>query len=186
MRNRSLFVALILFTLIAVFGCDPYKRLDEQAKLMVGADEGYLRGVWFDWTKDQVMATETAPLTEEYSDYLVYTVTEGVDTGYIEVEYMFNEQGQLDRIGAYYYTSDSVLTQQLTDQIRKYFDRKFGSYTEDEYGWWGWEFRTDEGEPGEIEVSLMAEYDDNPYAGVELLIDKYYDYNTVTNLGKEQ
>ena len=137
--------------------------------------EKTFRGLHFDLKKETVKSAEIAKPEAEYDDYLRYNLlADSVASGEsLELEYFFNKKDQLDLIIAFYNTGSSEVINSVIDELKDYFENRYGTARKDENGFYHWEF-DDKGEiPGTIEIHLTGETEEG-YMGIEIELLKYY------------
>ncbi len=172
--SRLLFLSVIV---LFFCGCNDFKHLSDRGKLLVKTKEQLFRGVDFDMKLNEVRELEEIQPHTEYADYLLYRISgDSIGKGEtIDVEYFFNKKNQLDLIIAFYNLSDKTTIRPLVQELKGYYEKKYGKPKEDEFGWFHWEIRDKSGEKGVIEINLVGETEEG-YMGVELELIKYYEY----------
>jgi hypothetical protein len=88
---------------------------------------------------------------------------------------MFNSDNQLDIIAIDYKTNDQEGLKDITENLREFFQKRYGEGRQDELGWNTWDFKdTTTAIPGTIEIVLLIENDPD-YQGVKLELVKYFE-----------
>ncbi len=173
---KSCYICLISILLLAFTGCNEFKNLSPRSKIIVKSKEMLFRGVDFDYTIQSVKAAEEIEPELEYKDYLRFKIkADSIGSGEsVDLEYFFNKKDQLDMIIAFYNLTDKSRIEPLANELKRYFERKFGRAQQDEMGWYHWEMTDKSGLTGTVEVNLIGETEEG-YMGLELELIKYYE-----------
>jgi hypothetical protein len=149
------------------------QKVKKRSDILFEKGKGIFRSVDFDMTMEAVMQREKAPLVNSAEDYLRYEIQHINNTReFIQIEYMFSRQ-RLDRIMVYYHVERKEDADQLFNEARAYFEKKFGKSTDIESGWLIWELDDRGGLPGTIEIMISNESRRDMY-GLDIEMVKYY------------
>jgi hypothetical protein len=167
-------VTLIVYaaiTLLLITSCN--EKPASRTSILLSEDSGIFRNISFDLDIDAVKKNETAPLANATEDYLRYELKNINKTSeYAEFEYHFSKN-RLDLITVYYATTTKKEAEQLFNEVKKIYDKKFGASKSDDSGWQMWEFEDKEGSPGNIEI-MMKHESNNDLHGLDIELVKYY------------
>lgn len=166
---------LLVMLLVAFASCGPFQKLDERSKIIAASKEGVIRGVNFDISQDSVRKLETlSPMVDE-EGFLSYSLipTEYPDDT-LKVDYMFNSDNQLDIIAIDYKTNSKEGLNEITENLRGLFQKRYGEGRKDELGWNTWNYNDSTNTiPGTVEIVLLIE-NAPQYQGVKLELVKYF------------
>ncbi|MDX2002157.1 MAG: hypothetical protein SFW35_06985 [Chitinophagales bacterium] len=167
-----------LFLLIAVLfsSCDSFWLKDKHTRAVLKSEKGFIRGVEFDMTKEQVKKIEKDTLVEESERFLGYVNELNKGKDHLQVEYFFNEKNQLDQIMINYYLNEEDDVQDLIADLTEYFNKKIGPGKKDEAGWNIWNYEDKKGAPGNVDILLFRKLDNTYGRIVDLEIVKYYNW----------
>jgi hypothetical protein len=162
--------------LLAFSSCNQFQRLDKRSKLIAASKEGVIRGVNFDISPDSVKKLETLTPDIDQDGFLSYSlIPKDFPNDTLKVDYMFNSDNQLDIIAIDYKTNDQEGLKDITENLREFFQKRYGEGRQDELGWNTWDFKdTTTAIPGTIEIVLLIENDPD-YQGVKLELVKYFE-----------
>ncbi|MBK9328215.1 MAG: hypothetical protein IPM95_02645 [Sphingobacteriales bacterium] len=111
-------------------------------------DEAISRGINFNLTADEVKKTEKAKLYEATADHLFYEYSYPEDSTaaseYANLQYFFNENGQLDIITVDIFMNDSIQETHLKNTFIDYFSQRYGSSETDSYNYEVWKGNFDD------------------------------------------
>jgi len=172
MKYRFSFL-MMLFLTIVLAGCKGKKEI-KRADILFNKGKGIFRSIDFDMNLETAKKSETAPLANGTEDYLRYEITEvnGNPLEFIEMEYMF-EKNRLDRIMVFYGVDSKEAADGLFYGVLDYFTKKFGGSASNDSGWRTWQLEDKKGLPGNIEIMIKKESEENIH-GVDIEIVKYY------------
>lgn len=175
MRLGKISIAVLLLMAV-IQACSSFDRMGEDGKTLIASKEGLFRGLNMDISPTAVKQHETADLFEESEFYLGYQIVDEETGKHLEIEYSFNNDNMLDFIATFYHLPNEKAANDLTNTLRKYLTDKHGSSKEDELGWYTWQIKDIQGEPGTIEIVLLTDIDNaTKEYGVDLEMVKYYD-----------
>ncbi len=110
--------------------------------LFSSKDEAVCRGTNFNLTADEVKKTEKAKLYEATADHLFYEYSYPEDSTaaseYANLQYFFNENGQLDIITVDIFLDDSIQETHLKNTFIEYFNQRYGKSETDSYNYTVW------------------------------------------------
>ncbi len=170
---------ILLFSLFALAlqscGDKKMRGTDERAQVILLTDEGDFRSFDMGQSISEVRNSEQEQLLEEREDFLFYKVNSSkFQKGEsLEVEYLFNSAGQLDMTTAYFTVTDTADIEPVLRSLKKFYDKRYGVASEDEWGWYVWEVEHEKDQPGALEVIVNAEKKNRPY-GITIDMVKYY------------
>lgn len=174
MKLKGLGLIVLAFILVSA-SCGPFQMLDQRSKLIAANKTGVIRGATFDISPDSVKALEKLTPTIDQDGYLSYTIVpEDFPTETLKVDYMFNADNRLDIIAIDYRTKDEKAIQQIANNLKGLFVKRYGNGRTDELGWSTWDVKDTIGQPGSIEIVLLSENDPD-YQGVKLELVKYFE-----------
>ncbi len=174
MKLKGLGLIVLAFIMVSA-SCGPFQMLDKRSKIIAASKGGIIRGASFDISPDSVKAIEKIAPTIDQDGYLSYTILpEDFPSETLKVDYMFNIDNQLDIIAIDYRTKDEKAIQQITDNLKKFFQKRHGDGRTDELGWNTWDIKDTIGNKGTIEIVLLSENDPD-YQGVKLELVKYFE-----------
>ena len=168
-KISALYCIAIMLLLFAACKTEPESR----SAILLSDDTGIFRNISFDYDIETVKKNETAPLVNSTEDYLRYEIKNINKTSeYAEFEYHFSKN-RLDLITVYYATTTKEEAEQLFNEVKKIYDKKFGAGKSDDSGWQMWEFEDKEGTAGNIEI-MMKHESNNDLHGLDIELVKYY------------
>lgn len=110
--------------------------------LITDNPEGIFKNVNFDFTIDDVKATENAQLYEATDDHLFYSYNFPKDTSlfveYADIKYFFDENKILKIISTTIYLNDSIQETGLLQNFHDYYTEKYGDDKTDDYKYSTW------------------------------------------------
>lgn len=175
MRLGKITIAILLLMAV-IQACSSFDRMGEDGKVLIASKEGFFRGLNMDVSPTVVKQHETADLYEESEFYLGYQIVDEANAKHLEIEYSFNNDNMLDFIATFYHLPTEKAANDLTQSLKNYLTDKHGPSKEDELGWYTWQVKDTQGEPGTIEIVLLTDIDNaNGEYGVDLEMVKYYD-----------
>lgn len=105
-------------------------------------EEAVCRGIQFNMNAEDVKKTEKAKLYEATADHLFYEFSYPEDSTstseYANLQYFFNENGQLDIITIDIFLNDSIQEKKLKNTFTEYFNQRYGKSETDSYSYDVW------------------------------------------------
>lgn len=176
----------ILFTLLFA-SCKDFEDFNPHTKFILKSEEMMFRGIQFDKDKGAIKEAEQVAPEEEFPDYVRYLLSFEDNKDYtLDLEYFFNNDNRLDMIIAYYSLKTEEEQSLVFDELTREFTKRFGPGEEDELGWYTWKFKDQIGVPGQIEIILNTEKNDENGLGIDVELVKYYDFEQNMSLESER
>ena len=150
MRHFQIIILSILIS--CFFSCKKNTEVD----FIVKSNKGHFRGLSLGDSPVQVqLAEKDDSLSDKSStmDYQLYVIPM-TENKTLTLEYSFDGE-KLDEIKAEIYTCDSVITNEMTAQFQKIFNKKYGNGTK-EGGVWVWHDKSIKDKTVEISLSSIG------------------------------
>lgn len=162
----------LIFLLLAflLFSCERAEKSDfsaygENMEKIMRTSQGIFRGLSLGMDLKNVKSIEKTGLIEEDSGYLYYEIPLDRNSSF-NLSYDFDEKG-LKEIQSDVFLKDEIQFNDLLNNIRMYFDNKYGK-AEIDNGFWVWAKKTEK--EGNIKITLTDESDDFQFNKLSLAV----------------